>query len=208
MQKLVKIKTKTDKKNTKGRSNVEKALIDSAAELVGVMGPNQLSIRDIAEHANVNHAQIHHYFGGKQGLLEATYKQLAFEHIEELKRRNIDPINLPDEPMSDITDNYFKALIRAVLDGHMDLIRIQVNSNLSLSKKSLSLLADLKGTEKPTSEMKAAVALGMVVEFGLAAMKPYIQEVLKISDKEMKDFYKIFFKARSLGIDEVKKNIK
>ena len=208
MQKLVKIKTKTDKKNTKGRSNVEKALIDSAAELVGVMGPNQLSIRDIAEHANVNHAQIHHYFGGKQGLLEATYKQLAFEHIEELKRRNIDPINLPDEPMSDITDNYFKALIRAVLDGHMDLIRIQVNSNLSLSKKSLSLLADSKGTEKPTSEMKAAVALGMVVEFGLAAMKPYIQEVLKISDKEMKDFYKIFFKARSLGIDEVKKNIK
>lgn len=208
MQKLVKIKTKIDKKNTKGRSNVEKALIDSAAELVGVMGPNQLSIRDIAEHANVNHAQIHHYFGGKQGLLEATYKQLAFEHIEELKRRNIDPINLPDEPMSDITDNYFKALIRAVLDGHMDLIRIQVNSNLSLSKKSLSLLADLKGTEKPTSEMKAAVALGMVVEFGLAAMKPYIQEVLKISDKEMKDFYKIFFKARSLGIDEVKKNIK
>ena len=208
MQKLVKIKTNTDKKNTKGRSNVEKALIDSAAELVGVMGPNQLSIRDIAEHANVNHAQIHHYFGGKQRLLEATYKQLAFEHIEELKRRNIDPINLPDEPMSDITDNYFKALIRAVLDGHMDLIRIQVNSNLSLSKKSLSLLADLKGTEKPTSEMKAAVALGMVVEFGLAAMKPYIQEVLKISDKEMKDFYKIFFKARSLGIDEVKKNIK
>ena len=52
MQKLVKIKTNTDKKNTKGRSNVEKALIDSAAELVGVMGPNQLSIRDIAEHAD------------------------------------------------------------------------------------------------------------------------------------------------------------
>ena len=208
MQKLVKINNKADKKNTKGRSNVEKALIDSAAELVGVMGPNQLSIRDIAEHANVNHAQIHHYFGGKQGLLEATYKQLAFEHIEELKRRNIDPINLPDEPMSDITDNYFKALIRAVLDGHMDLVRIQVNSNLSLSKKSLSLLADSKGTEKPTSEMKAAVALGMVVEFGLAAMKPYIQEVLKISDQEMGDFYKIFYKARSLGIDEVTKDIK
>ena len=208
MQKLVKIKNNTDKKNTKGRSNVEKALIDSAAELVGVMGPNQLSIRDIAEHACVNHAQIHHYFGGKQGLLEATYKQLAFEHLEELKRRNIDPINLPDEPMSDITDNYFKALIRAVLDGHMDLVRIQVNSNLSLSKKSLSLLADSKGTEKPTSEMKAAVALGMVVEFGLAAMKPYIQEVLKISDQEMGDFYKIFYKARSLGIDEVTKDIK
>ena len=69
------------KKHVKGRANVEKQLINSAAELVGSIGPNQLSIRDIAEHANVNHAQIHHYFGGKQGLLEATYKQLAFEHL-------------------------------------------------------------------------------------------------------------------------------
>jgi AcrR family transcriptional regulator len=45
----------------------------------------------------VNHAQIHHYFGGKQGLLEATYKQLAFEHMEQLERRNVNPDNLGKE---------------------------------------------------------------------------------------------------------------
>ena len=75
------------KVNLTGRKNVEKKLIDSAAELLGSIGPNQLSIRDIAVHAGVNHAQIHHYFGGKQGLLEATYKQLAFEHMQQLERR-------------------------------------------------------------------------------------------------------------------------
>lgn len=201
MPKLTNIKTKIVK-NNKGRTNVEKALINSASELVGSIGPNQLSIRDIAEHAGVNHAQIHHYFGGKQGLLEATYKQLAFEHVEQLKRRNIGPGNLSTEPLSEITDNYFKALIRAVLDGQMDLVRVQVNSNLSMSKKVLAQLSELKGVKKPTAEMKAAVALVMVVEFGLAAMKPYIQEVLDISNTEMNDFYQIFFEARELGLNK------
>ena len=149
MPNLTNIKTKIVK-NNKGRTNVEKALINSASELVGSIGPNQLSIRDIAEHAGVNHAQIHHYFGGKQGLLEATYKQLAFEHVEQLKRRNIGPGNLSTEPLSEITDNYFKALIRAVLDGQMDLVRVQVNSNLSMSKKVLAQLSELKGVKKPT----------------------------------------------------------
>ena len=201
MPNLTNIKTKIVK-NNKGRTNVEKALINSASELVGSVGPNQLSIRDIAEHAGVNHAQIHHYFGGKQGLLEATYKQLAFEHVEQLKRRNIGPGNLSTEPLSEITDNYFKALIRAVLDGQMDLVRVQVNSNLSMSKKVLAQLSELKGVKKPTAEMKAAVALVMVVEFGLAAMKPYIQEVLDISNTEMNDFYQIFFEARELGLNK------
>ena len=85
MPKLTNIESKKNKKATKGRHSVEKALINSAAELVGSVGPNQLSIRDIADHAGVNHAQIHHYFGGKQGLLEATYKQLAFQHVEQLR---------------------------------------------------------------------------------------------------------------------------
>ena len=193
------------KTSVKGRANVEKQLINSAAELVGSIGPNQLSIRDIAEHANVNHAQIHHYFGGKQGLLEATYKQLAFEHVEQLERRKIRADRLGNEPLSEITDNYFKAIIRAVLDGQMDLVKVQVDSDLSQSIKTLNQLTKMSGIKKPTSELKAAVALVMVLEFGLAAMKPYISEILKLSQKDMSEFMKLFFEARELGI---KKHIK
>ena len=46
-------------KNQRGRKNVEKRLIDSAAYLVGSVGPNQLTIRDIADHAGVNLSLIH-----------------------------------------------------------------------------------------------------------------------------------------------------
>ena len=165
------------KVNLTGRKNVEKKLIDSAAELLGSIGPNQLSIRDIAVHAGVNHAQIHHYFGGKQGLLEATYKQLAFEHMQQLERRNIGVMDLGKEPLSELTENYFNALIRAVLDGQMDLLRVQVDSGLSMSKKTLNELTKLRGASKPSAEDKAAIALVMVMEFGFAAIKPYITEV-------------------------------
>ena len=202
MNKVSKLKTIKSNK-TKGRQNVEKRLIESAAVLVGSIGPNQLSIRDIADHAGVNHAQIHHYFGGKDGLLIATYKLLAFEHIEQLQRRNVSPDNMIREPLGDITNNYFKAIIRAVLDNRMDLVRVQVDSNLSMSKKTLDQLVKLKNEKKPTAEMKAAIALIMVVEFGLASMKPYIMEVLDINEKEMKKFMDFFFKARESGLNEV-----
>jgi len=202
MNKVTKLKTVKGNK-TKGRQNVEKKLIESAAVLVGSIGPNQLSIRDIADHAGVNHAQIHHYFGGKDGLLIATYKLLAFEHIEQLQRRNVSPDNMIREPLGDITNNYFKAIIRAVLDNRMDLVRVQVDSNLSMSKKTLDQLVKIKNEKKPTAEMKAAIAIVMVVEFGLASMKPYIMEVLDINEKEMKKFMDFFFKARESGLNEV-----
>ena len=202
MNKVSKLKTIKSNK-TKGRQNVEKKLIESAAVLVGSIGPNQLTIRDIAEHAGVNHAQIHHYFGGKDGLLTATYKLLAFEHIEQLQRRNVSVDNLIREPLGDITNNYFKAIIRAVLDNRMDLVRVQVDSNLSMSKKTLDQLVKLKNEKKPTAEMKAAIAIVMVVEFGLSSMKPYIMEVLDINEKEMKKFMDFFFKARQSGLNEV-----
>ena len=202
MNKVSKLKTVKVNK-TKGRQNVEKKLIESAAVLVGSIGPNQLTIRDVADHAGVNHAQIHHYFGGKDGLLTATYKLLAFEHIEQLQRRNVSVDNLIREPLGDITNNYFKAIIRAVLDNRMDLVRVQVDSNLSMSKKTLDQLVKLKNEKKPTAEMKAAIAIVMVVEFGLASMKPYIMEVLDINEKEMKKFMDFFFKARQSGLNEV-----
>ena len=194
-----------DKSTYKGRKNVEKQLINSAAELVGSIGPNQLSIRDIADHAGVNHAQIHHYFGGKQGLLEATYKQLAFEHMEQLERRNVNPDNLGKEPLSDITDNYFRAIIRAVLDKKMDLVRIQVDAGYSMSRKTLAELTKLSGLKKPTAEIKAAVALVMALEFGFASMKDYIKEVLKISEKDLPVFMNLFYEARELGLKKVLK---
>ena len=57
---------------------------------------------------------------------------------------------------------------------------------------------------KPNS-ITVTKALVTVMEFGLAASKPYITQALKISDKEMKVFMKLFIEGRSLGLNRLKK---
>ena len=93
----------------------------------------------------------------QQYIHHRRYKQLAFTHVQQLERRKISPKNLGDEPLASITDDYFKAIIRAVLDGQMYLVRVQIDSNLSMSRTTLKQLAELKNAKKPTSEMKSAV---------------------------------------------------
>ena len=128
--------------------------------------------------------------------------------MQQLERRNINVMDLGDEPLSDVTDNYFNALIRAVLDGKMDLLMAQSDSGLSMSKKTLNELTKLRGASKPSAEEKAAVALVMVMEFGWAAIKPsYIKQSLKVSDKEMKVFMKLFIEGRNLGLNQAKEKI-
>jgi hypothetical protein len=128
---------------------------------------------------------------------------LAFEHVQQLERRNVSPDNLGDEPLSTITDDYFKAIIRAVLDDQMDLVRVQIDSNLSVSRNTLEQLTKLKNLKKPNSEIKSAVAIAMVVEFGLASMEKYIDEVLEMSANDKKVFMKFFFEARESGLKKI-----
>ena len=117
---------------------------------------------------------------------------MAFEHVQQLERRNVSPTNLGDEPLSTITDDYFKAIIRAVLDDQMDLVRVQIDSNLSVSRNTLEQLTKLKNLKKPNSEVKSAVAIAMVVEFGLASMEKYIDEVLEMSTNDKKVLWNSF----------------
>ena len=184
--------------------NVEQRLIEATKHLVCSTGPKKISTREIANCAGVNHAQIHHYFGGKTKLLEETYKQLAIEHVEQFKNKNISINNLGNQPLSyGLINNYYQAIIRAVLDGELDLAKLQVESNLSMSKELLSQLAASKNLDEPTPEMKSAIALGLVIEFGLAAMEDYIEDLLDMDEDDKKIFMKLFVEARQIGLNKI-----
>ncbi len=85
----------------------------------------------------------------------------------------------------------------------MDLVRVQIDSNLSVSRNTLEQLTKLKKLKKPNSEVKSAVAIAMVVEFGLASMEKYIDEVLEMSANDKKVFMEFFFEAREFGLKKI-----
>ena len=62
-------------------------ILDAARDRFGADGPAAVSVRDIAAHAGVSLATVHHYFGTKHGLyqasIEAMYEEL-FRRADEL----------------------------------------------------------------------------------------------------------------------------
>ena len=56
----------------RGRAASEKALLEAAMACFAECGPNDVSVRAIAECAGVNHGLVHHYFGSKAGLVDAV----------------------------------------------------------------------------------------------------------------------------------------
>ena len=53
----------------RGREQVRAALVAAADDLFGAKGPDQVSVRDVAARAGVNHALLHRHFGSKEQLL-------------------------------------------------------------------------------------------------------------------------------------------
>ena len=56
----------------RGRDLVRTKLIAATAALLADAPPTEVTSKQIAEAAGVNHGQIHHYFGSKDGLVAAT----------------------------------------------------------------------------------------------------------------------------------------
>ena len=75
-------------RTSRARIESEEKLIVAAADLVGEVGPRSMSVRALADRAGVNHGLVHHYFGGKDGLLRAAMMRLVEEHAQFAKEKS------------------------------------------------------------------------------------------------------------------------
>jgi AcrR family transcriptional regulator len=87
-----------------------RALVDAAARLLPEQAPSTISGRELAAEAGVNYGLVHHYFGGKDALLQAGLVALRDEFIAT--HGDAASIRL-------LTDNphpYLRALARSHID--------------------------------------------------------------------------------------------
>src|SRR3954452_2899923 len=61
----------------RGRVEVMAAIQAVAVDLLAERGPREVTIRDVAEGAGVNHALVHRYFGTKEELFRAVFSALS-----------------------------------------------------------------------------------------------------------------------------------
>jgi AcrR family transcriptional regulator len=76
----------------RGEDAVRAALIRAGSELFAAQGPANVSVKQVAAAAGVNHGLVHHYFGSKDGLVVAVLESLAEQSAQELAVRG--PLDL------------------------------------------------------------------------------------------------------------------
>jgi len=91
------------------------ALVDAAAELILKRGLN-ISVRDIAAAANVNHGLVHTYFGSKEALLTAALDDLNARAAENSTRSGFPTTDPNDEHLRELA----RAFARVTLDAPND----------------------------------------------------------------------------------------
>lgn len=169
--------TIAEEKSGRTRVDTEDKLITATAELLGEIGPRSLSVRAIAERAGVNHGLVHHYFGGKDALLQAAMERLVHDHFQYAMHQSAQqPVPAPLALVGDPT--YLRAVVRTVLDNEMALARTELSEDVSIPRNAMMHVSSLRGEDTPSVEVQAVVGLGMAMEMGWAALEPFIFSVV------------------------------
>lgn len=104
----------------------KKQIIEHASNLVSKKGFRAISIRNIAEAANINEALIYKHFSSKDDLLIEIYKNFLnrspkMHHIPETEKEFIHMLTKIEDQFLNQNlkePNYLKTLIYAALDGY------------------------------------------------------------------------------------------
>ena len=91
-------------------SATKKKILDVACALCSEKGHGDTGMRDIASHAGVSRATVHHYFGNKAGLYRASIDAMYAE-LAELENELLQAFNSsakPEDTLGDIVKRVFR----------------------------------------------------------------------------------------------------
>lgn len=168
---------------TRGSQPVKAALIEAACDGLAEVGPRALSTRELAERAGVNRGQIHHYFGGKRGLLKAAMASLAAEHWQNsLERADGEPVP-PALSLAEDT-RYWRATARAVIEGDMELARVEIDEGFSVPRRAIEALRSLGGETADDLDFKADAALLISSQLGYVVFERFAMLLADVPETE------------------------
>lgn len=179
----------------KGRTAVEEALVVAACKMLAEEGPKAMSVRNVAAAAGVNHGQVHHYFGGKRGLITAAVLRLAREHFEHANDRAEGNLVPPPLTLGEDSD-YWHALVRLILDDDLEAATAEIDEGISVPRQVLTEFTGEKSPKKIPLEIRSMFATLIALELGWASLESY---ALTMSGIDLKDKGKARGYAREMA---------
>lgn len=155
------------------------SLIDATIELVIVQGLN-VSAREIAARANVNHGLVHTYFGSKEELLSQAIREIAMRAANESDENGFPPPDLATRRDGELA----KALARIIIDSDndlftQDLISAKWRTALEKTQPHLS-----------HAEIDERIIMASTLALGWALFSDHTANVMKMSQARRSEINK------------------
>jgi len=155
------------------------AVQDAAVALLAEHGPRDVTVRQVAERAGVNHALVHRHFGTKDGLIRAVV-------TEESRRLGTAAAALEQADASAmlalLRDHgaYWRLLARVVLDEPNLLAGEQLPA-------AAAALAVITGGAAADDATRADAAAAAATALGWLVFGPHLATVLGVDDRDAVD---------------------
>lgn len=165
-----------------GKKAVMEAVVEAAADLFAEKPPGRVTIREIADHAGINHGLIHRHFGSKHNLIITVT-----EYIDDRIRSEAEKGKTFKESFKLASEAAFKdpriwrVPAMLVMDGQTDLL-INQFSYLNEFRK----MADREYGKSVIGEIKfdEIIFLMTTLGFGMEMFGDYISKSMKIDKPE------------------------
>ncbi len=188
------VKVNTGKTNKNGiipygREAVKKAILDATEKLLLKKSPNKITVREIAEAANIKHPLIHRHFGTKDAVIIAVHAR----GINKVEREIIDVENLEGNIATffeAVKKNKFRqiALSRAMIDG---VNPRAIQTQFPVMERFLELLkkrsVETKSESKFAPEMMTAI-IGATT-LGWFLYEPFLLAATDLEDKSRDELH-------------------
>lgn len=173
--------------DVRGPEAVKAALIEAAAEALAAAGPNAVSVRAVARAANVNHGQVHHYFGGKRPLLRAAMHKLASDHLEFMKG-HISAEGVPSPLVLAEDPAYWRAVLQCVMEGDYELARTEFEEGISVPQTAMRIWSEQMSVDTTDLDFRARFAMLACLQLGWVALEEFLLSMAEVKEDDRTAF--------------------
>ena len=163
-------------KRPTGREEISDAVLDAAERLFAAAGPNDVSLRAIAQEAGINYGLVHRHFGTKDELLERLMERYAQRWTVRIERGELDYDGALEQMLGTGRDAgaYLRLLAWTMLaerptawDPHR-------------RHAELDRLPELRGGDE---DARLVTAAGLAFAYGWRFFGPFIRAALHLDDR-------------------------
>jgi TetR/AcrR family transcriptional regulator, repressor for neighboring sulfatase len=180
-------RARTTESAPRGREETMTAVLRAAAELFADRSPAQVTIREIAQRANVNHSLVHRHFGTKAELLKAVIRQSTDDYIERIGG-TIDPANAFRSGFLYGAEEHPEAaaLTRAVLDGFTPSGRERNFPMMTRHIRTIEAAIEAEDA-KPWHSAEVIAAAAFALMSGWFILEDWLMEAASLSEYPLGD---------------------